>query len=414
MRICVLSDHIPPHVEGGASGIAWTHALELHKRGHSVLVITTSQHARGVHVEQREGIEVHTLPATYHLRWRAYRGLWNPRVVGMVRDIFLTWRPDVVHAHNVHTYLSYHTLVVAKKLKCNVVLTCHDVMSFNYGKLTNFAPKDASPQYSKFSYGIDPWRQFKEHKLRYNPFRNIYIRWVLRSSVDSIIAVSYALKDALEQNGIQPIVVVHNGIESSLWRVARVDVDSFKDVYTIGDHVILYAGRLSTIKGGLQLIEALPTVLSRVPTAQLLVVGVTDGNTKEMLDVAKKLGVEKAIITTGLLRGDTLHTAFNAATVIAAPSLCFDSLPTVVLEAMACRKPVVATFLGGSREMVEESKTGNIINPYDVPALAEALVHLLDTRVAQELGARGYERVVQDFSLTKQIDAYEKLYKPTI
>ncbi len=399
MKLCILSDHIPPTVEGGAAFFAWNMAREWARRGHEVIVITTTQTGASTKTEH-DGVTVYAVPARYNPRWHAYLCLWNPKVVREAQNILKEFGPDVVHAHNVHGLLSYRTLVVAKKLGARVFLTCHDVMSFNYGKLTDYK-----------TYKVSAWRHLRENGLRYNPLRNVIIRRILAHSVDQVVAVSDALKEALTQNGITNVVTIHNGIDTKEWVAAQNIVDTFKQKYKIGDNAILYAGRLSVVKGGLQLIEALPAIVSRVPGAQLVVAGIKNESTKEMLVRARELGVANTIVFTGLLRGQELCAVFHVSAVVAAPSLCFDSFPTVNLEAMACAKPVVATNLGGSCEAVVEGETGFIVDPYNTVLLAEKISLVLsDADKTRVMGEQGYARVEKYFTPSHMFDSYFSYY----
>ena len=400
MKICVISDHIPPVVEGGASFFAWSTALERVRRGDKVIVITTTQNGKMHKKIEREGVTVYEISAAYNPRWQAYLCLWNPPAVRQVQKILAEFRPDVVHAHNVHALLSYRTLVVAKKMGARVFVTCHDVMSFNYGKLTGYA-----------TYKVSAWRHLRENGLRYNPLRNIIIRRIFAHTVDKVVAVSDALKDALIQNGITNVMTIHNGIEVKDWQVPQNTVDEFKQKYKIGESSILYAGRLSVVKGGTKLIEALPRIVARVPDTQVLVAGIKNESTEEMLASARRAGIADKIIFTGLLRGEELRAAFHSSAVVAVPSLCFDSFPTVNLEAMACAKPVVATNLGGSNEAVLEGKTGYIVDPFNINALADKIALVLeDKNKARAMGEHSLIRVEEYFTLAKNDEEYQALY----
>jgi glycosyltransferase involved in cell wall biosynthesis len=398
MRICILSDHIPPVVEGGAAFYAWNMALQWNRRGHEVIVITTTPEGP-LTMTKREGITVHSLPAAYIPRWQAYLSLWNPGVVREIKSLLAEFKPEVVHAHNIHGLLSYRALVIAKKMGARVFITCHDVMSFNYGKLTGYT-----------TYKVSAWRHVRENRFRYNPLRNVIIRRILSHSVDTVVAVSDALKEALVQNGIENVVRIHNGINVKEWEVPE-SAAVWKKTHGIGESAILYAGRLSIIKGGLQLIEVLPAIVARIPSAQLLVAGIKNESTEEMLTRAKELGVAESIVFTGLLREKELRAAFHSAALVVVPSLCFDSFPTVNLEAMACAKPVVASTFGGSDEAVLEEETGYVVDPYDRAALTERILLLLkDPEKSRRMGERGRARVEEYFTLEKNSDAYQALY----
>jgi glycosyltransferase involved in cell wall biosynthesis len=83
----------------------------------------------------------------------------------------------------------------------------------------------------------------------------------------------------------------------------------------------------------------------------------------------------------------------------------------VNLEAMAAGKPVVATCFGGSREAIKDGVNGYIVNPFNVPVLAEKIVDLLQSpEKMQRFGLASRERVVTEFTLEKQAVAFEKIY----
>ena len=97
------------------------------------------------------------------------------------------------------------------------------------------------------------------------------------------------------------------------------------------------------------------------------------------------------------------------------PSIYVDPFPTVVLEAMAAGKPVVATGFGGAREAVVDGETGYIVNPFDTEVFAEGLERLLrDSGLRREMGWRGRERVRRSFSLEQQVNRMVATYDKSI
>ena len=131
-----------------------------------------------------------------------------------------------------------------------------------------------------------------------------------------------------------------------------------------------------------------------------------------MLDQARELQIEKRIVSLGWLSGTELQKAYASAALVVVPSLSFDSFPTVNLEAMAAGKPVVATCFGGSREAVQDGVTGYIVNPFNVPVLAEKIVDLLQSvEKLNRFGHEGHERVLKEFTLEKQALEFEKYYQ---
>lgn len=415
MKILVLQDDFPPRSGGSAGAIAFSLTEEYTRLGHTVYVLTTSPNLKDVGEREVADFRVRTIISKSPRRWRAYRSLYNPSAVAEMKKILQSFKPDVVHAHNIHIHLSYAALRAAKRYGAHVILTCHDVMPFNYGKLLGLISPDDTSIPLSFNYRISPWRQLREQRFRYNPFRNAIIRYILSTCVDHVIAVSDALAEALRQNGIPHATTIHNGIDASLWVHQSDAVKTFKERYAVGEHAVLFGGRLSRAKGAPELLKALAKVAKELPQIQLLVVGAEDAYTSHMRALATELGIGDRLVFMGWLTGAELHAAYHSAALVCVPSVCFDSFPTMNLEAMACRKPVIATCVGGSREAVVNGETGYIVNPYDTATMAEKLTELLtDKERNTRFGEAGYARAIRDFSLTAQVQKYEKLFTPSV
>jgi len=411
MRILILQDDFPPLNLGGAGTIAFAYARELVSRGHEVQVVTTVRSQNDTGTSEYQGLTMHKIWSSYDLRFQSHVSLWNPGVVRQVSEILTAFKPEVVHAHNVHGYLSYASLRAAKRSGARVILTCHDVMPFNYGKFVQYIdPSDLSIPHT-FNYKINPWRQLRDERFRYNPLRNLLIRRTLSRYVDDVVAVSEALKDALEQNGVRNVKVIHNGIDTALWETSENEVAQFKDKYRLGNSVVLFSGKPVVVKGGRKLIEAMASCAQDVPDIQLLVLGREGKDTELLCKYAEEKGVADKLVFSGWLSGAELRAAYHASSLVTVPSLCFDSFPTMILEAFACKKPVIATCFGGSSEIVEDGVSGYIINPFDVKALSSKLHELLsDGKKAALFGDSGFNRIKQDFTLERGNMEYESLF----
>jgi glycosyltransferase involved in cell wall biosynthesis len=83
-----------------------------------------------------------------------------------------------------------------------------------------------------------------------------------------------------------------------------------------------------------------------------------------------------------------------------------------LLEAMALKKPIIATAVGGVPEVVREGDTGFLLHQRDAAALAALIVRIAnDATVAQAMGAAGYRRYVEQFTAARMIAKYEDLYR---
>src|SRR3989344_1700992 len=410
MRILILSDSYA--TGGGAAQVTRFMAQGLKNRGHDILVVISTQDKTLADSKIIDGIEVRKIYTDYNLFWRAYRGLYNSPAIKEIKKIINNFKPDVVQAHNIHSYISYHALKIAKKSGAKVFLTAHDVQLFHYGKLVEFIDPNNLTVPEKFNYKINALQQIKRYGKTYNPLRNIVIRHYLKY-VDKIFAVSNSLKEALTQNGITNVAVIYKGIDPSEWQSDKNDIEEFKKKYSLTEKkIVLFGGRLSETKGGKEIVLAMKKVTKEVSDARLLVLGEIDDYAKKMVDLAAGQGIKDKLIFTGWLMGDLLKSAFNACDIVAVPSICFDSFPTVNLEAMACHKPVVATCFGGSQEAVLDGETGYIVNPYDVNNLALKIIYLLkNPSEALRLGENGYTLVKTEFSLDKMVSNYLSFYE---
>ena len=170
MKIVFLADDFPPQSFGGAGISTYDLALGMKKAGHEVFVITTCRKESDAGELEYHGIKVFRIASDYPGRWRAYVSLYNRPVVRKVKELLKKIKPDVVHANNIHFYLSYHCLKIAKRHAKAVVFTARDTMSIYYGKL-------ATERYlDHFDYRTT-WRDhLSQAKKRWNPLRNFFIK----------------------------------------------------------------------------------------------------------------------------------------------------------------------------------------------------------------------------------------------
>ena len=385
MRILILEDNFPPYAIGGAGHSVFGLACAFQKKGHEIFVVSTVREKKLAGEERLEGFKVFRIYANYHARWRAYLSLYNPQTIGKISKLFQEIKPDIVYANNIHYYLSYYCLKLARKYSYGVFLTARDAMLFNYGKLAT------KKYWAKFDSKTNFCDHFKQAKKRYNPFRNIVIRYYLRS-VDKVFVISNSLKEVLSKNGIQSTEVIYNGIDIENWQVGSQEIEKFKEKYNLQNKkLIFFGGRISKLKGLWQIRKAMVKVKKEIPEAFLLIVG--------------KEGI-------GWLQGKELKLAFWASDIVVTPSIFFDPFNRTNIEGMICKKPVVGTCFGGTPEIVQNRVTGYIVNPFNTALMAEKIIDLLkNPQKAKQFGEAGYQRVKEEFNLEKQADKYLDWFK---
>lgn len=183
------------------------------------------------------------------------------------------------------------------------------------------------------------------------------------------------------------------------------------------DRVVCFIGRLVEEKGILDLARAIAAVRTECPGARLLVVGdalTSDraGRTKQHLSrLLAKNGLDEAVVFAGYR--EDVPALLPLADVFVLPSYR-EGMPVTILEAMAARKPVVATDIRGCREEVVDGTTGLLVPPGRPDALARAIVWILSDPVrAAAVGEAGRRRVEAEFReervLDEQLSVYHRL-----
>jgi len=172
--------------------------------------------------------------------------------------------------------------------------------------------------------------------------------------------------------------------------------------------VVLYMGRLMDTKGVLDLVDVLANLTGQGRDAALIVAGVGPLD-QAMHRRAADRGVADRLHILGWR--DDVIALMHLGDVLVLPSTYREGLPTVLMEAGAAGKPVIAYRNRGSNDIIVDGQTGYLTPPHDVAALTAAVDRVLtDPELARRLGAAGRQRVTSTFSYAQgvraQLDAY--------
>lgn len=340
---------------GGAETLVSEFALVANDVGveFSVATLVPSADVRAAQIVRELGIE----PAVADIGSRL-----TPASPLRVYRVLAAQRPDIVHTHLGRSDLL--GALAARALRVPVVSTIH---------ATSWKPETEHV-----------WR---EHLLLY------LSAWARRRCAARVIAVSAAARDAYLARGFdrsEHVVVIHNGVASDAAPGHGPAVR--RELGLAPDEIVL--GMLSGLqpgKGHDVAIRALATLRQRFPRLRLLVVG--DGEMRDQIESwAAPLG--DAVVLTGW-RADVMR-LLDAMDVLVHPS-SRDAFPTSLLEAMAASVPVVATEVGGIKEIVNDGETGRLLKAAE--DLAVGLQPLLeDSSLRRELGQAGRRRFEREFT----------------
>jgi glycosyltransferase involved in cell wall biosynthesis len=225
-----------------------------------------------------------------------------------------------------------------------------------------------------------------------------------------VVCVSGALRDYyLRQARLDAArtVTIYNGLELDRFGANEATRAEKRRELGIPDNApaIMMVALLREGKGHDELLAAVPSVRQHIPNARVFIVG-GGAREAELRQAAQPLG--SSVIFLG--HRDDIPALLSAGDLFVLPSYV-EALPTVVLEAMAARLPVVATRVGGIPEIVREGETGLLIEAHDSPALAQAILSLLQSPArAREMGIAGRARVEAQFSAQRCAQSLMALY----
>ena len=411
MRILFFTE-IPDPGVGSSVRQMYQQARRLRELGHQTAVVSTVRNSAEASPTEIEGTLVFRIHSDYPVRWRSWVSLHNRAIDLPLQAILDEWRPDVVHAHLVHTHLGYHALTQARRSGAGVVFTAHDVMTYCYQKLTCFHGGEEH-QGKLWDVEARASKCIPCQRFRFRPGRNRRIRSVLARDVHRFTVVSDALGEVLRANGLQVDRTIHNALEVQESQPSSEEVAAFRARHGLeGKLVIAVGGRLHSQKGVGKLLEMLAVLAPEFPDLRLVVMGKRDIYDGEFLPQARSLGVDDRVVPTGWLEREELALAYAAVDVFVTPSICFDTFGLVNLEAMEHAKPVVATSFGGSAEVVLDGETGFIHNPFDVTGYAETIARLLrEPELRTRQGESGRRRLLERFTIERLTDDFIEEYE---
>ena len=244
--------------------------------------------------------------------------------------------------------------------------------------------------------------------------RNYFSRRKYRKNIDKIIAISEGVKKVLIEGGIDPdcIDVIPSGIDFSPFE--KGDLVEKQDNYLRrelsfepDDYLVGIVAHLADHKGHKYLIKATEILKKSAPNIKMIIVG--EGPLRMMLNKqASDSGVEDIVFFLGF-REDVPRILHSLDLFVISSYL--EGMGSSILDAMACRLPVVATKVGGIPEVVTNGETGLLVPPRSPSALARAILRLYYNKaLASRLGQKGHEVVHQKYSAEAMADKSAVLY----
>lgn len=246
------------------------------------------------------------------------------------------------------------------------------------------------------------------------------VRQLLKVFVGAYVALSKDIENYLRlQVKIPPqnIYQIYNGVDTELFCPRTRGQESFpvKGFVQAGTLVIGTVGRMKDVKDQLTLAKAFLRLLEIIPNARewLRLVIIGEGPLrKKIAEMMESEGADDLVWMPG--SKEDISEVLRCFDIFVLPSLA-EGISNTILEAMASGLPVVATKVGGNPELVIDGETGLLVPPSDPEAMAGALrSYVLNAELLSRHGRAGRQRVEENFSLLKMVEAYISVYDKTI
>jgi len=413
MRIGLFVWEYPPRIVGGLGTYAQNICPEMVKLGHDVSVFTmndgtlkTRETLKGVDINRPmlvEGGSILPLCMTEDLRrWGTGIKFFN--------DVLI---------YNILSATKFVNELIRKEGYAFDIICAHDWLSAMAGimaKRETGLPFVFHLHSTEWGRALDGGSQTVTH-----------IEKTSGEVADGIITVSYPMQEDLIRHGFDPdkIKVCWNGINVEKYdprEISNEKITGLRSRYGIGprEKMILFVGRLTAVKGVMNLVKAMPTVISKYPDAKLVILGKGELE-RSISDLINILNIRERVKTRfEFVPEDERIQHYGACDLFVAPSL-YEPFGIIALEAMAMEKPIVVGARGtsGFRDFIIPSgpdQTGIHVDGSNSADIAWGINSLLeDIGRAREMGKRGRIRVGKYFTWDKvaarTIEIYEEVIK---
>lgn len=356
---------------------------ELIKRGHEVVVFTSDVFSevpwKKTHISDEvvDGIKT--------IRLKAYKNILPFLKSPIIPDMFsklLECDADIYHAHS-HRY--FHLPIVS---------VAHQITDIPFIVTLHYHPPEAREGLKK---------KFML-KLGDFIFKNEVYKHCQRIITKTNLEKSY-IRNFVP---VEKCIAIPDGISQDWLTEPK---ENFRKTYGIDKPFVLYAGRLAYNKGLQYLVEASSIILKK-HDIKFVFIGEEWGEKEKLIRQAEKLNIRDSIIFTGYIDNFEIYkSAFCECEIFALPSE-WEAFGIVLLEAMACGKPCVATNVGGVPEVVDNGVNGFIVPYGNAEMLASKLCMLLENeKLRTEFGSNGRKKVLASYTWDKIVDALETVYE---
>jgi len=214
----------------------------------------------------------------------------------------------------------------------------------------------------------------------------IYLRRkkTILNKADIKFANSNAVREKLELCNVKDAIVMP--ILRDFDKISKGDGWKIKEKYNLKDVVVSFVGGLTYSKGIMNMMKIMPDILGKNKGVSFLIVA-----KGKLFDKIKNMGI-KNVVLTGRLESNEMPDVYGASDIVLLPSIWQEPLSGVLLEVAAMKKPVISSNTGGSPDILEDRKTGFLLDPNDLEKWKEKVELLIrDKNLRKKIGERWYK-----------------------
>ncbi len=428
MNICIATDLFPPE-GGGSERSTYFLAKGLAKRGHNILVVMPHFGQKTVYEEHKWfkiiRFRYPRAPDVPILRNFVKNELFYLFMAQKLKKILKEYRIELIHAQNILTIPP--SIIAGRKAKIPVIGTIRDYWPICFRR--SFTQPDGNVcEQCNFKNLVNcislegMFPSFSMPIIFPYIYANLALKQFLLNKADHIVAVSAALRKLLlsrlpveklknfSQFSSQRISVVPNimPIPSKILNKSELRLMRRKYKFDENDTLILFVGQLTYGKGIRVLIRAIKRLSQKNTSLKLVVLG-----KGPLTDYIKKM---QAIIGDqlryfGFLPYNEVLKFYQMADIVISPSIWPEPLSRVIIEAMALGRPIIATNVGGTPEIITQEKNGILIEPGNPIEIKNAINRLInDPDLRSRIGLEGRKTIEKHYNETSICDKTLSIY----
>jgi len=412
MKILQIHKYYSKKRGGGSVSAFFETKKLLEKKGHDVIVFSMQDKDNELSAESMyfaEHFDIRKAKSIFHKLWLVPRVIYNRDAVKKLDRLLTSEKPDIAHVHNIYHYLTPGIFPVLKKHGIPIVFKLSDyhVICPNY-KLFAHGKIDCSCENGKY------YKLFFNKSIN-NSYAESFVgmvegyvnKWYkFYGNVDIFLAPSEFMRELSVRYGVprEKIKILRNVL----------NFDAYTKIYE-KEKIFLYMGRISDEKGLTVAVDAMKILKEKkMLNGWKFVIAGKGPHEKFLHEYVKKNNVENVVEFAGFCEkgSDVWTNLMGQSSVAILPSVWYDNSPIAISESMAFGSPVIVSDFGGTKEMLEDGKSGFVFKTNSSVDLANKMQKFIDNgELVQIMGEEAKKHIHNLNNEEKYYQTLMEIYK---